>query len=43
MVVLVRQFRDEKLVETKGDEGCEKQREGLEKQEVWRRSRCKEF
>ena len=42
MVVLVRQFRDEKLVETKGEEGCKKQREGLEKQEVWKR-RCKEF
>ena len=42
-MVLVRQFRDEKLVETKGEEGCKKQREGLEKQEVCRRSRCKAF
>ena len=30
VVVLVRQFRDEKLVETKGEEGCEKQRRARE-------------
>lgn len=42
-MVLVPQFRDEKLVETKGDERCERQREELEKQEVQKRSRCKEF